>query len=38
MKIILAVVVGLILIFNYCIFKIASNISRLEEKLEKENK
>jgi len=36
MKIIIGLVVALILFFNYCIFKLSSNISKIEEKMRKE--
>ena len=31
MKIIICLVIGFILLFDYCIFKVASNASRIEE-------
>ncbi len=32
MKIIIGLVIGFILLFNYCIFKVSSRCSRIEEK------
>ena len=37
MKIIICLVIGCILLFDFCIFKAASNASRMEEELNKKN-
>ena len=36
MKIIIGLIIGFILFFNYCVFKVASNASRIEEREYKE--
>lgn len=33
MKIIIGIIIGFILLFDYCVFKVASNASRLEENM-----
>ena len=31
MKIIIGIIVGIILLFDYCVFKVSSNISKIED-------
>lgn len=37
MKLIIGLVIGLVLLFDYCVFKVASNASRMEESNLKED-